>query len=130
MIENLRAEQRRRFEELGKTQDQLRALSHTVVAPRRVVSVTVGHGGAVKDIKFPNGAYKNLAPAELASVVLKTIKDAQDQVALEAADIIAPTLPPGMDARKLFTGEADLQAVLPAVLERRDEKSHSTNPEG
>lgn len=111
-IEQLREQYRRQFAELRDTQQRLAELSCTVTAPRQVVVVTVGHGGAVKDVRFPGAAHKRMAPAELASVVLKTIVDAQRQVAGQAAEVIAPTLPPGVDARKLMSGDVDLQSLL------------------
>lgn len=119
-IEELRTEFRRQFAELQDTQRRLGELSCTVTAPRQVVSVTVGHGGVVKDVKFPTGAYKRMAPTELAAALLKTITDAQQQIAGQAAEVIAPTLPPGLDARKLFSGDIDLQSVLAPMVEQRE----------
>lgn len=118
-IEQLKSQYEQQFAELRETQRRLSELSCTVTAPRRVVAVTVGHGGVVKDVKFPSGAYKRMTPAELESAVLKTITDAQQQVADEAADVIAPTLPAGVDARKLFSGDVDLQSLLPPTPELR-----------
>ncbi|MET8759556.1 YbaB/EbfC family nucleoid-associated protein [Lentzea sp. NPDC004782] len=120
-LEQLKAEYQRQFAELRKTQDRLKELSCTVTAPRQVVSVTVGHGGVIKDVKFHGNAYKRMAPAELAAVVLKVVGDAQRQIVEEAADVIAPTLPPGVDARGLLSGDIDLQTLIPSEPELRPE---------
>lgn len=83
-----------------------------MTAPRQVVAVTAGHGGVVKDIKFPTGAFKRMTPGELAAVLVKAIGDAQQQATREAAAVVAPTLPAGVDAEKLFSGGLDLQSAL------------------
>lgn len=119
-LDQLIAQYRRQFAEVKDTQRRLREISCTATAPRQVVSVTAAHGGMVTDIKFPTGAYKRLAPAELASAVLKTITEAQEQARREAADVIAPSLPPGMDARKLFSGDFDVQSLLKPEPELQD----------
>lgn len=111
---------RKQFDELRETQRLLKEISCTVNAPRQTVSVTVGHGGAVRDIRFPSNAYKRMAPAELAKTVLKTITDAQQEAIRAAAALIAPTLPPGMNAEHLFTGDVDLQSLLPQESQRQD----------
>ncbi|MEV0056809.1 YbaB/EbfC family nucleoid-associated protein [Saccharopolyspora shandongensis] len=111
-LEQLLAQYQRQFAEVKETQRRLREISCTVTAPRRTVAVTVGHGGVVKDIEFPTGAYKRMAPADLASAVLKVIADAQQQARREAADLMAPSLPPGVDAQKLFSGDIDIQSLL------------------
>ncbi|WP_168211407.1 YbaB/EbfC family nucleoid-associated protein [Actinosynnema sp. ALI-1.44] len=111
-LEHLMAEYRKQFAEVHETQRRLQEISCTVAAPRQTVAVTVGHGGVVKDIKFPTGAYKRMTPTELAGAVLKAITDAQQQATREAAEVIAPSLPPGVDAQKLFSGEIDIQSLL------------------
>jgi len=119
-LEQLMAQYRKQFEELSEIQHKLREISCTVTAPRQAVTVTVGHGGAVTDIKFPTGAYKRMPPAELAKAVLKAITDAQQQVSREAAEVVAPSLPAGIDAQELFSGKADLQSLLSPEPELQD----------
>lgn len=52
----------------------------TITTPRQTVSVTIGYGGFVKDVKCPTRAYRRMAPDELASAVPKAITDAQSQI--------------------------------------------------
>ncbi|WP_405060773.1 WXG100 family type VII secretion target [Kribbella sp. NBC_01505] len=113
----LEEQYRRQFAELHETQRRLREISCTATAPRQEVVVTAGHGGVVQEIKFPNGTYKRMAPAELASAVLKTITDAQQQASRAAADVIAPSLPPGVDAQKLFAGDPGLSGKGDVLME-------------
>ncbi|MFD9698142.1 YbaB/EbfC family nucleoid-associated protein [Lentzea sp. NPDC059081] len=119
-LEQLMSQYQRQMAEVKETQRKLREISCTATAPRRALTVTVTHGGAVSDIKFPSGAYKRMAPAELASVLLKTITEAQQLARQAAAEVVAPTLPPGMDAQKLFSGEVDIHSLLKPEPELQD----------
>ena len=92
-------------------QQRLREIRVTVTAPRRVVSVTVGHGGHVTDVKLPTAAYKKMPPVELAGVLTETIANAQRKAADEAAALMAPHMPPGLDAKAMFAGELDIEAL-------------------
>ncbi|MFI5735650.1 YbaB/EbfC family nucleoid-associated protein [Kribbella sp. NPDC051587] len=120
----LEEQYRAQFAALHETQRRLREISCTASAPRQTVVVTAGHGGVVQEIKFPNGAYKRMTPIELASAVLKTIADAQQQATRAAADVMAPSLPPGVDAQKLFAGEVDITTLMsrepPSAASRED----------
>lgn len=99
---------------LVEVQRKLRAISATAVSPRKVVSVTAGHGGVIEEVKFPTAAYKRMAPVELAAVLTDTIAKAQRAATDEAAELMAPHMPPGIDAKAAFSGRIeDLGAMLP-----------------
>lgn len=93
---------------------QLGEISCTATAPRRVVSVTVGRGGVVTDMAFPTNAYRRMSPIELSKIVVATITEAREMALREAADIMAPMLPPGFDAAAMVRGDADFERLLPA----------------
>ena len=95
-------------------QRRLGEVAATATSPRRVVSVTVGGQGQVTDLSFPTGAYKRMAPAELSAAILATIDEARESALDQAAELLAPMLPPGLDARQVMRGTADIGAVLPA----------------
>lgn len=126
-VEQLKEQLQQQLAELHETQQKLSEVSCTVTAPRQTVSVTVGYGGFVKDVKFPTGAYKRMAPSELASAVLKAIADAQSQVAAKSADVLAPSMPAGVDVHRLFRGEADLTSVVTAELDRHEERRQTSD---
>ena len=104
----------KRLDDLAESRRKLAEVSATVVAPRQVVSVTIGGQGEITDVKFPTGAYKNMTPAELAEVILKTAKDARDQALSKSAKVLAPMLPDGFSADAIMAGTADLKSMLPA----------------
>lgn len=103
---------RHRREQLADTQQKLATVSATATAPRQVVTATVARGGEVTELKFPTSAYKKMAPAELAAVVLKTINEARAEVLDRTAELLAPMLPPGLDARDVVNGRARMDAVF------------------
>jgi DNA-binding protein YbaB len=104
----------KRLDDLAESRRKLAEVSATVVAPRQVVSVTIGGQGEITDVKFPTGAYKNMTPAELAEVILKTAKDAREQALSKSAKVLAPVLPDGFSADAIMAGTADLKSMLPA----------------
>lgn len=112
-MEEALAQYQRRRKELAAFQRDAAEIAVTVTAPRKVVSVTIGNGGTVKEIKFPTTAYKNLSGPELAKVLVKTIEDARSQALDKVAELLAPMLPPGLDARQVVRGSADLDTVMP-----------------
>ncbi|WP_165777680.1 YbaB/EbfC family nucleoid-associated protein [Amycolatopsis antarctica] len=112
-LEQLLAQYRRQYEGIQETQRSLKEISCTVTSPRRTVSVTAKHGGLISDVSFPTSAYKRMAPKELAAAITETIEKAQSEAAGEAADLLAPSMPEGVDVHKLFRGEGDLQSLMP-----------------
>lgn len=112
-LEEALTQYQRRRAELAEFQRNAAEVSATVTAPRKVVSVTIGNAGVVKEIKFPTAAYKNLSGPELAKVLVQTIEDARSQALDKVADLLAPMLPPGLDSRQVVRGTADLEKVMP-----------------
>ncbi|HKT00217.1 MAG TPA: YbaB/EbfC family nucleoid-associated protein [Rugosimonospora sp.] len=115
------AEYREHVARLGETQRRLSEIACTATAPRQAVSVTVGHGGVVTAISFPTGMYKRMAPVELATALMNTINEARDMALDEAGEILAPSLPPGLSARAMLTGQVDLRSMLPDTPHMSDQ---------
>lgn len=117
--------------DLIDTQKRIREISVTVTAPKRTVSVTVSHG-EITDISFPNGAYRSMAPAELASVLMKTIASARRKAINEAAAILQPHMPEGLSVAAMMGGDYDPADVLPetprtpeSVMEFMERRIHA-----
>lgn len=98
---------RQRSPDLSRLRSDIAALTATVVAPRGIVSVTVGNAGEVTGLSFPSAAYRSLTPTELATTITETIAAARDEVLDQVADLLAPMLPPTLDARRLLRGELE-----------------------
>jgi DNA-binding protein YbaB len=112
-LERLLATYRDQVAGLADTQARLAAISCSATAPRQTVTATVGNQGEILDLKFPTDAYKRMAPKELSNAILTTIREAREKSLAEAAAILAPMLPDGMDAHQIVSGKADLRSLMP-----------------
>ncbi|XVV16083.1 YbaB/EbfC family nucleoid-associated protein [Actinoplanes sp. CA-131856] len=113
-FEDFFEEYKRQRERLGEMQRKMSEISATASSPRREVTITVGQNGVLTDIQFANGAYRRMTPADLTAAILSTYAEAKEAVNEKAADLLAPTLPAGLDAKALVRGEAGVDAFLPA----------------
>jgi hypothetical protein len=93
-----------------------------VTSPRQVVTATVGPHGEVIGLAFPTSAYKRMAPAELATVIIKTIQEAREKSLSQSADLLRPMLPKGFSAEDMLSGKADVQAMLSRVTSPENER--------
>lgn len=112
-IEGLFQEYQRQRNRLTEMQQRMRELTATATSPRREVSVTVGQNGVVTDIRFPTGAHKRLTPADLSELIMATYAEAKEDVMNQAAAVIAPMVPDGVDPDALVRGTAGTDAYLP-----------------
>lgn len=110
---------RQRRSALTQLREDLKAVSATATAPRRVVSATVGPRGELTDLRFPTGVYRSLTPAELAAVITKTVADAHAQATARWAELLTPLLPGGLTADAVLSGTADLGDLAPRTVEEK-----------
>lgn len=80
---------RQQQERAADLRRQLGEIAVTVTASREAVRVTAGAHGELRALEFPAGAYKRMAPAELAEVIMKTFGDAREQAAARAREVLA-----------------------------------------
>jgi hypothetical protein len=113
-IEQLFEDYQRQRDSLAETQRRMSEISATASSPRREVTVTVGQNGVMTDIQFSGSAHRRMAPADLTAAILATYADAKESVMQQAAAILAPLLPAGLDASALVRGQAGPDAFLPA----------------
>ncbi|MFF4902937.1 YbaB/EbfC family nucleoid-associated protein [Streptomyces sp. NPDC001068] len=112
-LEELLALYHRQREEALDTRRRINETTATVTAPRQTVKVTVGAQGEVTALSFPTGAYRRLAPKELADVVLATIRQARAEALESVGAVVAVGLPSGIDMADLLQGRVDATAFLP-----------------
>lgn len=87
--------------------------SQTLMSKRRLFSVTVDAGGGLTALTFNGEAYRTLAPAELAKMIVDTTKEARELCRAEAAKAVHEIWPEGaadFDAMSGATGLDDLMA--------------------
>jgi DNA-binding protein YbaB len=112
VLAGLLREYREHVEQAAQLQEKLAGLTATATAVRQTVKVTVGARGDLTALEFPTGAYRRMPPQELAALIVATAGQAREQVAKEVAELVAPTLPSGMDVGSLIRGQADVRAMF------------------
>ncbi|WP_127500457.1 YbaB/EbfC family nucleoid-associated protein [Actinoplanes solisilvae] len=112
-IERLFADYQRQREGLAEMQRRMSEISASATSPRREITVTVGQNGVLKSIDFSNGAYRRMTPADLSAVVMATFAEAKEAAFDQAAKILAPMLPDGVDAAAMVRGQGGVDAFMP-----------------
>src|ERR1700722_5936396 len=93
-----------------ETQRRLEGLAESATDPKGVVTVTTTLNGEIRDLKFMSRKYRDMAPAELADVLLKTIAAARERVQKRAVDEFADSN--GTPSLSLFGGQVPVADLL------------------
>jgi DNA-binding protein YbaB len=112
-IEEMLREYRRQREQAVETRRRVGEVTASATAPRQAVKVTVGAQGEVNEIEFPTGAYRRMAPKELADALLDTIREARNKALQQVGEVVSADLPQGVTITDLLQGRVDPTAVLP-----------------
>lgn len=88
-IAELMEQYRRQRAELGEMQREIEAITATAVAGQNAVKVTVNARGEIQDLVFPSGAYRRMAPLELAAVIKQGVQAAQSEAAERMREVIS-----------------------------------------
>jgi DNA-binding protein YbaB len=127
-IEELLAQYRERRTHAGELQQKMRELTATAVSPRQTVKVSVGAQGDLVSIEFPTGAYKRMAPNELAEAILTTVREAKGKATEALTQLMMPEMPAGLNFLDLIQGKADLATAMaaePPILDEVRDYVHS-----
>jgi DNA-binding protein YbaB len=95
----------------AEARQKMMAASATVRSSNRVVSVTVNGSGQVSAIVFHDDKYRRMAPAELATLLLRTIQQARTDVLAQVKAVAGPMLLPGMSFDDVLAGKVDLTCL-------------------
>ncbi|WP_329069060.1 YbaB/EbfC family nucleoid-associated protein [Amycolatopsis sp. NBC_01480] len=121
MLEDALGAYQRQRERLTDVKEKMDSLTSTATSARREVTATVGRTGELTELSFPTSAYKRMAPAELASVIVRTISEARQASIAASAEELAPMLPPGFSAQDMMSGKVDVRALIAARVPGLDE---------
>ncbi|MFE6826201.1 YbaB/EbfC family nucleoid-associated protein [Streptomyces sp. NPDC057690] len=75
---------------VADAEQRLREASVTVTSKDRSVEVTVGAQGDLRSLRFQDGTYRSMAPAQLSAVVMETIGRARARMARQVVDTYRP----------------------------------------
>lgn len=112
-INEMMADYHRQLEKITEHQKQMQEITGTAASQRKSVSVTVGPQGQIIELKFPTDAYRDMAPMELATVIMETFNAARGQVLKRQQELMAANAPAGLDLSNLFGPDSELGKVLP-----------------
>jgi len=114
---DLFAEVSKQQAELAAIHERVNAVSVTVHSNKRLLTVTAGPRGDITKLKFNNGGYRDMSPAELSALVTDTINRARSAAAEKVREAMGPfTGPGGMTFDDLQSGNIDLQKIMPTRL--------------
>jgi DNA-binding protein YbaB len=115
-IEGLLEGYRKQQAQAADVRRQVGEISAVVIAPRQVVKVAVGSQGEVTALEFPTGAFRRMAPVELAEVILSTIEEARGKALAQLAqvtDVALGGMLEGVNLADLIQGKVDPLTLFP-----------------
>ena len=101
---------------LREFQEAVAEASTTVRSKDRMISATFDGRGELTELKFHNTRYREMAPAELANAIVKTLADGRGKALAGMAELNGAPKIPGVDFAELASGKADLDKVMGALL--------------
>jgi hypothetical protein len=111
--------------ELSRSRDALATLVQrtrdrtvTATSRRRVLAVTVGLRGELRDIVFKGESYRTLPPRELAQLIVHTADEARSRSLAQASAVIGELLPTTTPVWTDSEGAADLDGLVAGMLDR------------
>jgi hypothetical protein len=120
-LEEATKELRRQQARLKAVRRKLERTATKVSSRDRMVTVTIDHTGDLERIEFNSQKYRRLPPAELGTVLVETIRQAQAQNRERLARAYQPLLPGPMDIGPAVTGRADLDELFDGAIRQAGE---------
>ncbi|MET7747487.1 YbaB/EbfC family nucleoid-associated protein [Micromonospora sp. NPDC005367] len=120
-IEQAYAEFEEKKAAISGVEQQMSGAQTTVTAKNRAVSVTVDGRGDLIDVKFPTSAYRTMAPAELAGLLVETVRSAREEARQKAMKLFESILPPGLPLAGLLRGEKTADQMFDEAMQSINE---------
>jgi DNA-binding protein YbaB len=121
LIKEATEELRRQQERLLKVRAKLADTSTKVRSKDGMVTVTVDARGQLSSINFNSQKFRRIAPAELGSILVETIVQAQAQSRERVLRAFKPLLPQGLDVPGVMAGKTDLNKMFDDAVRESDE---------
>ncbi|MDG4809462.1 YbaB/EbfC family nucleoid-associated protein [Micromonospora sp. WMMD1120] len=102
-------------ERLGRLHERM-AQGTTTTSKDRMLSVAMNGRGEILKLTFHNTRYRQMAPAELASLITETIAAARVESLNQLADVAGGEVLPGISLQDLAGGEVDLERMVSSFL--------------
>lgn len=120
-VEQAFAELERKRAALARVQRDLANTSTTATSKNRAVSVTVNSRGDITELKFVTGAYRAMAPTELAQLIVDTIAAARTESMTNSAQMFRDLLPENTPLLDMLDGKVDLDSLFDRAVRQAQE---------
>jgi DNA-binding protein YbaB len=100
---------------IADAQRQMREVAGKAESSDRTVKVTVGPQGKLTGLELDQRAYRKLAPAKLAALILELTEQAAADVTEQMKKLLGPLLPAGLPVERLLSGEAGPEEINPIL---------------
>jgi DNA-binding protein YbaB len=107
VLNEMMAEIQKQRDELMRLQREMPEISGSARSKRRQVSATVDARGEVVELQFHGTGYRSLAPAELANIIVETIREARAEAQQHLWEVVGHSFPDGMGFAELADGTYD-----------------------
>jgi DNA-binding protein YbaB len=122
--------------ELRRQQSRLKAIrkkigdSTTKVSSKdRMVTVTMGPHGGLESIEFNSQKFRKMAPAELGTVLVETIRQAQVEARESVLRAYRPVLPDAIGIDSILAGKTDVDQLFNDAIRQASELTLGRKPQ-
>ena len=101
---------------IAEFQRQIAETTTRVESPDHAVAMEFDGQGEPRSIRFLNESYRTMAPAELADVLLRTLRDGRERSARKMQELMPTDALGDVDIAGMMTGDSDLSDVLGEIM--------------
>ncbi|MEV4752540.1 YbaB/EbfC family nucleoid-associated protein [Streptosporangium amethystogenes subsp. fukuiense] len=117
VMDGLTKEYNQQAEQLRDMYGRLDELAATACSEDRMVTVTVGPRGQVRDIELDPRVYRRLSPPELSRSVMEQIGVATAEIMERTRELMAPFAPEGLPYEEIFGEGVSFESFLPRPVD-------------
>jgi DNA-binding protein YbaB len=115
-LDQLAAEYAEQRKKLLTAQRKLNRVTATATSARNVLTVTVGPGGQLQEVRFNNRDYRDMGPEDLGEMVKQTVEEARVALAAEVQRAMRPLQGNRSTLDALLGGSFDWKKLFPADM--------------
>jgi DNA-binding protein YbaB len=126
-LEEMMAELERHKAAIGELQDGLASSETSVTSKSRAITVTVDGQGELTGIRFVTNSYRSMAPAELAALIVETVREAREKSKVHAVQLFSQVMPSGVPIMEMLNGPVDFDTAM-ADIQQAFREAESDRP--
>lgn len=115
-VEQIAAEYSQHRTDAIEMHQKMQEITAKVTSSKGLVTIEMNARSEITSLTFKSRAYREMAPAELANVILDTIRRARESVRKQMLEALPSTSIAGTSLADLLGGDVDLASLLPAEL--------------